>query len=314
MLHGCQTHTIPRKAVRSSFLEDLVLDRKQCCISMDQNRKSFFETICSKKVASIQESTETNQWHHILGKKNPADIASRGIDICELNTPDNTWFLGPLRQSVDQWPSSEQALDYTAVKVGERKLKHAIHSVVENKVLEIESFSCLRRLRNIVAYVRKAFKRKRSPKFNREDAEQGLISLEEIQEAEMWLIKQEQKRFFENELMDLINKRQVSKKSSIKSLNPFIDESGLIRVGGRFRRASLEYDEKHQIILPKESYLTAFIIREIHESKALWNKLCFKRDEIKILANSRKSNSKTNLKKLCHLQENTRISFGPIDG
>ena len=96
--------------------------------------------------------------------------------------------------------------------------------------MEIESFSCLRRLRNVVAYVRKAFKRKRSPKFNREDAEQGLISLEEIEEAEMWLIKQEQKRFFEKELMDLINKRQVSKKSSIKSLNPLIDESGLIRV------------------------------------------------------------------------------------
>ena len=79
----------------------------------------FLKPFVANRVASIQESTEMNQWHHISGKKNPADIASRGIDICELNTSDNTWFLGPefLRQSVDQWPSSEQAPDYTAVKV-----------------------------------------------------------------------------------------------------------------------------------------------------------------------------------------------------
>ena len=49
----------------------------------------------ANRVASIQESTELNQWHHVAGKENPADIASRGINLCELEDRDNMWFSGP---------------------------------------------------------------------------------------------------------------------------------------------------------------------------------------------------------------------------
>eukprot|EP00795_Rhopilema_esculentum_P014094 gene14094-5082_t len=96
-------------------------------------------------------------------------------------------------------------------------------------------------------------------------AEQDTVSVEELQEAEEWLSKQEQKKYYQRELQDLSNKKPLSKKSSIYDLSPFIDEAGLIRVGGRLRRASLEYVCRHQIILPKQSHLTELIIRETHE-------------------------------------------------
>jgi len=49
----------------------------------------------ANRAASIQEGTEINQWHHVPGKQNPADIASRVIKLCELEDCDNIWFSGP---------------------------------------------------------------------------------------------------------------------------------------------------------------------------------------------------------------------------
>ena len=98
-----------------------------------------------------------------------------------------------------------------------------------------------------------------------ENKVQETVSVEERQEAEEWLIKQEQKKYYQREVQNLSSKKPISKKSNIYDLNPFIDEKGLIRVGGRLRRSSLDYASRHQIILPKQSYLTQLIIREIHE-------------------------------------------------
>lgn len=89
--------------------------------------------------------------------------------------------------------------------------------------------------------------------------------MEELQEAEEWLIKQEQTKYYQRELQDLSNKKPLSKKSSIYNLNPFIDEEDFIRVRGRLRRVSLEFASRHQIILPKQSHITKLIIRETNK-------------------------------------------------
>lgn len=47
------------------------------------------------------------------------------------------------------------------------------------------------------------------------------------------------------------NTKSISDRSFIKSLNPFLDKSGIMRVGGRLSHAPIAFDEKHPIILPK---------------------------------------------------------------
>ena len=126
-----------------------------------------------------------------------------------------------------------------------------VEVAAQREVLEIESFSSFKKLRNVAVYVRRPFKRWKQRRCGGEYVAKETISVEELQEAEQWLIKQEQKKYYQRELQDLSNKKPLSKKSSIYDLNPFIDEEGLIRVGGRLRRASLEYASRHQIILPK---------------------------------------------------------------
>ena len=60
-----------------------------------------------------------------------------------------------------------------------------------------------------------------------------------------------------------IKKGVVKKSSPICSLDPVM-VGGLLRVGGRLRRASVEFDARHQIILPKHHQVVTLIVRHYH--------------------------------------------------
>ena len=58
--------------------------------------------------------------------------------------------------------------------------------------------------------------------------------------------------------------RELPKNSSLYNLSPFIDEYGLIRIGGRIKHSSLLDEIKHPIILPKDGHITKLIIDHYH--------------------------------------------------
>ena len=63
----------------------------------------------------------------------------------------------------------------------------------------------------------------------------------------------------------LRRKKPVSCNSNLASLTPYLDSSGIMRVGGKIQHASTPELAKHPIILSLESQLSTLIIREIHE-------------------------------------------------
>jgi hypothetical protein len=65
-------------------------------------------------------------------------------------------------------------------------------------------------------------------------------------------------------LQDLQNKQEVSTKSSLKCLHPFVDQEGLLRVGGRLQQSSFPYDDIHQMILPSNHYFTRIVVSAEH--------------------------------------------------
>lgn len=48
-------------------------------------------------------------------------------------------------------------------------------------------------------------------------------------------------------------------------LNPLLDEEGILRVGGRLSQATLHPYVKYPVILPKNSHLSALLIKHFHE-------------------------------------------------
>lgn len=57
----------------------------------------------------------------------------------------------------------------------------------------------------------------------------------------------------------------VFKSSSIRRLCPILDDSGLLRVGGRLQRSTLPFDAKHPVLLPKGHHVTRLLVRHVHE-------------------------------------------------
>ena len=93
------------------------------------------------------------------------------------------------------------------------------------------------------------------------------VTVSEIQEAEKTINRCLQYEHFHEELQILCNLQvrgrslASRKSSSLHKLDPFVDQDGLICVGGRIRRANVPIDMKHQVIIPRKGHLTNLLIR-----------------------------------------------------
>lgn len=56
----------------------------------------------------------------------------------------------------------------------------------------------------------------------------------------------------------------ITCKGSLQTLHPFLDHSGILRVGGRIGNAHIAYNARHPIILQKSSHLAALLIAHTH--------------------------------------------------
>ena len=93
----------------------------------------------------------------------------------------------------------------------------------------------------------------------------AIIYVELLQEASDSIIKLVQTKQFKGELDNLKQKeRSLSKASALRSLDPFIDEKGIIRVVGSINRSGLNEEYMNPVILPKKSKVTELIVKWCH--------------------------------------------------
>ena len=99
-----------------------------------------------------------------------------------------------------------------------------------------------------------------------------LPSSAELKQTETVLIKTVQSENFATEIatlhstdLDPEKTKNDLKKSNLYRLNPFLDDCGVLRVGGRLRRSNQDFVEKHPAILPKGHHLSHLVITHHHE-------------------------------------------------
>ncbi|GFX69352.1 integrase catalytic domain-containing protein [Trichonephila clavipes] len=91
----------------------------------------------------------------------------------------------------------------------------------------------------------------------------GPQTSEELSEAERFWIQVEQEKFFPEELKSLKDNK-IEKESPLYNYMPYLDENGLITLAGRLEFCNLSIDEKHPLILPKNSWLIKLIVPGEH--------------------------------------------------
>ena len=91
------------------------------------------------------------------------------------------------------------------------------------------------------------------------------ITGKDMEQAEFEIFKEDQLECFPDEFTTLKKDMSLSKHSKLLHLNPIVVDN-LIRVGGRIGQLHLSFEQKHQILLTKEYFLSTFFVLYEHES------------------------------------------------
>ena len=90
------------------------------------------------------------------------------------------------------------------------------------------------------------------------------LTVDELYQSGLLVISLVQRTVFEHEWKALSKGQDITCKSKLHSLNPYIADS-VIRVGGRQRNSSLSMNQKHPVLLPKDGHITQLIIAHCHK-------------------------------------------------
>lgn len=224
---------------------------------------SKWKTFVAHRVGEIHEFSAASEWAHVKSGDNPADILSRGSSPAQLRQ-NQLWWEGPKWLQVDEhtWPNDSERGPLSTEEIPESKKERVIVLNTRINCHMIENYSSLEKALRITAYCMRWKNYKKNKRFSEE------IELEEIESAKSKLIKLVQQEYFGEEIKCLTEGKNISKQSKLKLLNPFLDENGQIRVGGRLNNSEIaNSDKKNPIILHARSKLTKLIF--IHEHNRL---------------------------------------------
>nr|XP_034195313.1 uncharacterized protein LOC117611471 [Osmia lignaria] len=219
---------------------------------------STWKPFVAHRVATVQSNVPPQNWRHVATKHNPADLATRGITPSELLSS-QLWWRGPswLINPPDQWPVSPLG------KVEEADLEQGrvqIYLAKENEENDLLTrFSSLTRLTAVIALCFRFHRLTRKLK-----TETGFIRASERDAALRIAIGLAQKSNFHAEVDQLRQHKEVRRSSTLIALRPFLDDQGLLRVGGRLDQASLPYNERHPYIIGKKNPLATLLVRDAH--------------------------------------------------
>lgn len=223
-----------------------------------------WKTFVSNRVNEIQNNSEPSAWHYIRSADNSADLISRGATPVQLKNS-VLWWNGPewLKLEISKWNIVDsQICDEEVPEKRTAVIVNVNIARIPEEIVNFKNYSSITKLFRVIAYVlRFGYNAKHDINMRKSDA----LSAAEIAKARVSLIKFLQEKEFASEVKSLKRDKTIAKNSKLISLNPYIDDVGIMRVGGRLENAHIPEDAKHPIILPANHHFTKIIIRERHE-------------------------------------------------
>ena len=247
--------------------EEIYYSDSKVVLGHIQNESRRFYMYVANHVQMIRNTTEPSQWRYIDTASNPADLATRCLSPDKLleswwtSGPEFLWSPRPHRQTESD----------PEVK------REVVACITRSQILQelgtsrFNCFSSWSSVKHVVASlirVIKSFKERNQEHSRKPINHLPPPSAAELQRASEIVVKAVQKEAFAEEFKALSpsgEKKTVPKSSNLLRLDPFLDPNGLLRVGGCLRNSTLEYQEKHPVLLPKGHHVSKLIIRHFHE-------------------------------------------------
>ena len=214
------------------------------------------------RIASTVALIPTACWRHVPTKQNPADAASRGVTATDLKNH-TLWWNGPswLATHPVEFPVQPTQEHLTKMKEVEAKPEPQIVLAVISEPCFEENQNSYQKLLKIVCWSRRfiAFMKtkKKGPSY---------LTTAEGQEATNILLQRSQRRSFPQEVAaaGATPPKDISTTSRIITLRPLMDESKLLKVGGRFKNTSYPKHQQHPVIISAKDYLTKLLFQHYH--------------------------------------------------
>ncbi|XP_022807946.1 uncharacterized protein LOC111344944 [Stylophora pistillata] len=221
------------------------------------------------RVNEIRTLVPVNSWRHRRGKKNPADIPSRGVSpselsVCALGIERPTWLSDNAETGGEEFDNGQlpqECLEEMKARDKEEwksETSSSLLVVAETisiaNIVTCEDYSNLQRLFRVTALVLR-FVEILKLRLEKNVKTQEELTSQDIAVAERLWIKEMQKSLSKNSKFE-IWKRQFG---------IFTDEHGIMRCTGRLSQAQLPASAKYPILLDKSHYITSLFVRDSHK-------------------------------------------------
>lgn len=247
-----------------------------------KNETRRFHVYVANRVQLIRDASEPHQWRYVDTTENPADLATRGVTATALMQ--SNWLNGPpfLKQTSLNPPSSDD--HGTAIDENDPEVRKQIsvystssdraHDLGSDRFKRFSNWPALRRA--IASLIKRAKECKTKPQ---PQAANRDLTLTLLNQSTSIIVTAVQREVFADEIAalerednntpesrsSLNQRRRILQKSTLYRLDPFVDEDGILRVGGRLQRSDLTFEERHPVLLPKNHHLSKLLIRYYHE-------------------------------------------------
>ncbi|XP_064635263.1 uncharacterized protein LOC135492635 [Lineus longissimus] len=195
--------------------------------------------------------------------QNPADLLTRGISATALATS-YLWWNGPDWLGHGEWPLAALANDTVLLQHEDDDLEDPPASDNDSKdtpnimrIMDIKRFRSITHLTRVTALVLKFTKLMKGDKDSR-----APIKVKDLIQAENIWLQALQSNIYHQEIQ-AINGVRV-RAPLVRQLRLFLDDNGILRVGGRLQNAPLDYVTKFPALLPRVHDFTRLIVQRAH--------------------------------------------------
>uniref|UniRef100_A0A1B0EWM1 Uncharacterized protein n=1 Tax=Phlebotomus papatasi TaxID=29031 RepID=A0A1B0EWM1_PHLPP len=172
------------------------------------------EAFVKKRLEDILNNTRAERWHHVPTTHNPADLISRGVTAEQLDES-SLWWKGPdwLSKSIEYWPTEPEGHQEGCLLATTAQWP----DIREYLYQKSNSFS---RIRRVIAWILR-FLSKITGKGTQQS---GPLLPEEIQRAEIVLVRLEQQELLVDDIKTLSGPKKTPVSKQLRHLQVFLDD------------------------------------------------------------------------------------------
>ncbi|XP_050298613.1 uncharacterized protein LOC126737669 isoform X1 [Anthonomus grandis grandis] len=211
-------------------------------------RPEEWSTFVWNRISEIRKLSASGTWRHVPGLLNPADLPSRGCSIKQL--VQSRWWEGPQWLYQNPFNTPLESLSYDEEEINRERRKKLVTVLINNERQKmslmdwhLDYFSQYLKIIRMCAWISRFIYNTRN-----KERHTGPLSTEEINQAEIFVLRQVQQEFFKD------NKNRLS------GMEVFEDMDGVIRLKSRISNRSDCDNFLFPVILPGKHFLVNRLI------------------------------------------------------